>query len=842
MRIPSSLIRILRKGFEMCFIKYVLGVLLIVCIQFQKTDPAYSQNSADVIELRQNRLHYYSDAEMNRIPDFSHAGYMGGGVELPEVAARKTIGPVEGDNTSHIQRAIDEVSSRRPNANGFRGAVVLEPGIYPVESTLFIRTSGVVLRGSGDGTDPSKDTIIQVSQSLKGTVLQIGSEELNWHRRRPDTTTEITSEFLPVGSRVFNVSEPDKYEVGDHIVIRHFSTEDWLRSIDYGGTASSSYWQADYIEIYYYREVVGVSGHTIAVDAPIFSHFDMSLSNPIVFKPFRDHLVEHAGVEHLRIQFRTHGENSESHGENGVMFRGIENGWSDHVTVVHFKMTGFGTDTARNITIRNSKALEPHSTLTGERRYNFNTGFFSNNILFENVVASDGRRDFVSNGTSVASGIVFYNSKSLRTLNSSEGHQKWSQGLLYDSISFENPRHYNVLSLYNRGDLGSSHGWGAVHSVAWNIEAEGSHIYIQKPPRAQNYGIGNRANVNGVGLFEQQTGFIADTDKVPRPESLYRQQLDERLRYGLPPDMPLEVRVSTEVSNQLTIQWVHHAIKNSEIVIERAAGNSDTFKEIGRADSASRRFSDSNVGNQQYRYRLYAEDENGISAYTYPVAGKPTFSDDYLPEFDLLAPEHEAEYVITGSADSRLMFEWEVAGEKSNAEYTLTLFDSGNASRTPLFSKNSITVSNAGITYAQINELFEENELLMDETMEIYWTIQASTDRMSRDAAQLNKIYLKKGVLFGLEDDVPEGFQLDQNYPNPFNPVTTIRYHLAGSSQVDLSVYNIAGSRVAVLDEGLREQGSYAVEFSAHNLASGLYFYRLNVNGHIQSRKMLIVK
>src|SRR5690625_7072636 len=78
------------------------------------------------------------------------------------------------------------------------------------------------------------------------------------------------------------------------------------------------------------------------------------------------------------------------------------------------------------------------------------------------------------------------------------------------------------------------------------------------------------------------------------------------------------------------------------------------------------------------------------------------------------------------------------------------------------------------------------------------------------------------------------GLQLDQNYSNPFNPVTTIRYHLAEPAEVDLSVFNIAGARVAVLDEGYRSEGSYMVEFSAQNLASGLYFYRLQVNVQLQ--------
>lgn len=804
--------------------------------------PLYSQNSSDVIELRQNRLHYYSDSENNRIPDFSHAGYMGGGVELPDVRVRKTIRPVPGDNTNHIQRAIDEVSSRRPDEHGFRGAVLLEPGTYYIENNLYIRTSGVVLKGAGDGTDPSSDTILLISRKVRGTVLEIGSSDLNWYRRQSDTTTEITSEYLPVGARVFTVSEPDKYSVGDHIVLRHFSTDEWLSSIDYGGTANSAGWEEDYIEIYYYRTVVGVRGHTIAIDAPIFNHFDMSLSAPIVFKPFRHHLVEHAGVENLRIEMQTGGPSTENHADNGVVFRGIENGWADRVSVVHFKMMGFGTDTARNITIRNSKAVEPHSTMTGERRYNFTAGFFSNNILFDNVLASDGRRDFVSNGTSVASGIVFHNSRSTGTSNSSEGHQKWSQGLLYDSITFENPRHYNVLSLYNRGSLGTSHGWGAVHSVAWNVDAEGSDIYIQKPPRAQNYGIGNRANVNGVGLFEQRTGFIADTDKVPDPVSLYQQQLEERLSFGLPPDMPLKVTAGTETDNQITLQWVHHAVKSRDIVIERAEEGSDVFTEIGRVSGPENYFEDKDVRDRPYSYRLYAEDISGKSAYTYPIQATPTFSNDYLPPFVLHFPEHNSEVLIAGSAGSLLEFEWEKSAEKADASYTFFLYDTAGGSGEPIVRQDSISAGSFGLSYALLSEIFDDKELALEETMEVYWTVEASTGLMTREAMQMNKVYLKKGVLFDLDKGDEPGFQLDQNYPNPFNPVTTIRYHLAEPNEIALSVYNIAGARVALLDEGYREAGSHAVEFSARNLASGIYFYLLNVNGHIQSRKMLIVK
>src|SRR5262249_39770066 len=76
------------------------------------------------------KLEYYRDAQGNRVPDFSYAGYMGGGVRLPRVPTVKKISPVDGDDDASIQAAIDEVSNLEPDANGFRGAVLLTRGTY----------------------------------------------------------------------------------------------------------------------------------------------------------------------------------------------------------------------------------------------------------------------------------------------------------------------------------------------------------------------------------------------------------------------------------------------------------------------------------------------------------------------------------------------------------------------------------------------------------------------------------------------------------------------------------------------------------------------------------------
>src|SRR5262249_23629809 len=118
------------------------------------------------------RLHYQQLPNGSQIMDFSYAGYLGGGIGLPNVPTRQTVNPSGGDDTAAIQAAINAVSALSPDANGFRGAVLLAPGTFNCSAALNITTSGVVLRGSGSG--PS-GTIINAtgnphtSFSLSGT-------------------------------------------------------------------------------------------------------------------------------------------------------------------------------------------------------------------------------------------------------------------------------------------------------------------------------------------------------------------------------------------------------------------------------------------------------------------------------------------------------------------------------------------------------------------------------------------------------------------------------------------------------------------------------------------------
>jgi hypothetical protein len=85
-------------------------------------------------------------------------------------------------------------------------------------------------------------------------------------------------------------------------------------------------------------------------------------------------------------------------------------------------------------------------------------------------------------------------------------------------------------------------------------------------------------------------------------------------------------------------------------------------------------------------------------------------------------------------------------------------------------------------------------------------------------------------------------YLLYQNYPNPFNPSTTIKYELPKSSDVRLSVYDILGREVSVLVNERREAGVHEVKFEGSNLASGVYFYRLQAGTYMETRKLLLVR
>jgi len=91
-------------------------------------------------------------------------------------------------------------------------------------------------------------------------------------------------------------------------------------------------------------------------------------------------------------------------------------------------------------------------------------------------------------------------------------------------------------------------------------------------------------------------------------------------------------------------------------------------------------------------------------------------------------------------------------------------------------------------------------------------------------------------------NEIPKNFALKQNYPNPFNPETTISFDLKESGMVVLKIYNINGQEIKTLIHRNMTTGSHKIIFSAHDLPSGIYIYRIKINNFTSSREMILMK
>jgi outer membrane protein assembly factor BamB len=88
----------------------------------------------------------------------------------------------------------------------------------------------------------------------------------------------------------------------------------------------------------------------------------------------------------------------------------------------------------------------------------------------------------------------------------------------------------------------------------------------------------------------------------------------------------------------------------------------------------------------------------------------------------------------------------------------------------------------------------------------------------------------------------PEDFYLEQNYPNPFNAQTTITYRLPERTTVSLKLFDVHGREVLTLHKGRQPRGRHQIRFDSRDLSSGIYFYRLVTEDHVECRRMLILK
>ncbi|KAL0488197.1 hypothetical protein AKO1_015334 [Acrasis kona] len=512
----------------------LLQWVLVLSVLFAATTYGWQSNIVKY-DARSHKLTYQRDGEGNVIPDFSYSGYHSG-ADIPNIPVVKTLDwKGMDDHTGYIQAAIDQVSSLPiNNTSQYRGALLLRPGKYNIRGTIRIRASGVVLRGSGQGHEEKTDTILYAlgdNPHQRTVVIAGNGKNDHWSDQVQGTKTNVIND-MKVGDNVVKV-EKQSFKVGDTVVITYPTTDAWLKSVNYGEPEGDPKWTPqDQFPIIFNRLVTAVNGNEITIDAPVFNSLKRSLSQSYVYKYDKKNTPRHIGVENLRIDVQTNGRpDDENHAWTALSFVGSEHVWVRRCTMIHFGFAGVDFSTTVYGTVDGVTAVRPVAITTGGRMYNFCASEAAQQILFKNCKAADGRHHYVSNGASRASGIVFFNSTCDNNFASSEGHRRWSTGLLYDNIISKSKN--LALGIYNRGNYGSSHGWSAANSVAWNVRVvNGGSICVQKPPTAQNFGIGCHGYVTGKKppcAFSKNQGYIEGTNKDGlEPRSLYEAQLAQR--------------------------------------------------------------------------------------------------------------------------------------------------------------------------------------------------------------------------------------------------------------------------------------------------------------------------
>jgi hypothetical protein len=505
------------------------SVLPAMCAGYPPANLATQRQSSRVFYGPDGILQYMSDGEKNRVPDFGFAGYHFGEKALPTVPEVATVGPGDGDDTARVQAAIDQVSARTPDASGYRGALRLLPGDYQIGGTLRVSRSGVVLRGSGHGGNPAVDTLLHApgDSPHQRSVITLGmGGSGSWRNPISGTQANITSAFVPVGAGSFEVDHPERLSVGKRVIVKHPSTQAWIDAL--GGGGASVAWSPGAIDIQYLRRVTAIAGKKITLDVPVYNHLDRSLAQSVVYAINDGALVRESGIENLRIDIQSAGGTDENHAWNGVSVAGAEDAWVTDVTVLHFGYAGIKVASSDRVTVLRGHAFDPVGIVTGGRFYNFAVDDFTQMVLFADCESRGARHAFVSNGTSTVSDVVFLRGKASGGHTSSEGHRRWSQGLLYDSIVETGALSGSVVGLYNRGDWGTQHGWAAANSVLWRYNTGGKNAILQKPPHAQNFAIGTIGSVTSHGPFAGGPGYVETISNLA-PLSLYEAQLCDRL-------------------------------------------------------------------------------------------------------------------------------------------------------------------------------------------------------------------------------------------------------------------------------------------------------------------------
>ncbi|MEM1026525.1 MAG: hypothetical protein AAGJ38_00405 [Planctomycetota bacterium] len=491
------------------------------------------------------------DSRGDRVLNYAAAGYREG-TALPDVESIidpsrfVTVAPTAGNNRAALQAAIDQVSGLTLNADGYRGVVQLMPGQYDIDDTLFIRASGVVLRGVGDGADPASNSILHSTTTRQITMVQVESPGINSiNLGSTGLRSDIIDKVVPSGATSFRVADPDAFAVGEWVNVYRDASQAWLDRMmsaypedpdgdNWGWTTDDQ--RYDHQQE---RRITRIEGDRVFIHAPIAHSIDSRVSTGTIQR-YPERRISHVGIEGIRGT--TVFDASETgvasgrpvftdsdHAQDFIAFQEAKDSWARDVTGQHLSGSAVRvTGISRSITVKDSSYVDPVSPVTGGQRYafNLNGGQF---ILMEGLEVDSARRAFINNST--FNGFnrgpnVFLDSTATNSFVHSGPHAGYSTGALYDNVrdddGVEARRAFSPIV----------HGWRGGNAVFWNVVSP--EFQLSDPPDSRNYSIGGTGgvlNISGEGATVDSHGTRIDFNDPENPlNSLYVAQVLEAQR------------------------------------------------------------------------------------------------------------------------------------------------------------------------------------------------------------------------------------------------------------------------------------------------------------------------
>jgi Cu/Zn superoxide dismutase len=165
---------------------------------------------------------------------------------------------------------------------------------------------------------------------------------------------------------------------------------------------------------------------------------------------------------------------------------------------------------------------------------------------------------------------------------------------------------------------------------------------------------------------------------------------------------------------------------------------------------------------------------------------------------------------------------------------------SGGVIKGLTFDATSLTTSGAWAS-TDVTQAF--TDVLLRELFRgrLYVNVHTSTNSNGEIRGQLGGTGLVTSVRDQISEFMPSSFRLGQNYPNPFNPSTVIEFDLPSDARVAMRIFNLVGQEVALLVDEVRSPGTHRIVFDAQSLPTGIYFYRISVDGVARETKKMIL-